>query len=240
MSYDPITEAVHVAEECVCASIEHALTGPEDQPVPYGPVGDVVRKVLALRFDGDEREGRLSAAELDEECQRLDDLAEEFGLDRECAYLEIKTALREWQLLSKVPVVREARGVKFAPVSEQTIEVPAQVAVEFMELLQAVEAIGPFTEYVKVINAGQLVIEQAAKCRSHLDTFGADIDPGFGVDPADSAALQELRMAIDTHFGWRNTKEEQAADYVGRVKQVANGIVDAQHALALIDSETAE
>jgi hypothetical protein len=43
---------------------------------------------------------------------------------------------------------------------------------------------------------------------------------GFGVDPKDSAALLELRAAIDDHLGWRNEKEEHAGDYVARVKQV--------------------
>jgi hypothetical protein len=44
---------------------------------------------------------------------------------------------------------------------------------------------------------------------------------GFGVDPKDSAALLELRAAIDEHLGWRKQKEEDAGDYVARVKQVA-------------------
>jgi hypothetical protein len=44
-------------------------------------------------------------------------------------------------------------------------------------------------------------------------------DPDFGVDPEDSARLLELRDAIDTHLGWKNRADEEAGDYVARVKE---------------------
>lgn len=52
------------------------------------------------------------------------------------------------------------------------------------------------------------------------DVTGGDVDPGFGVDPKDSAALLELREAIDAHLGWSDQTAERAADYVGRIKEV--------------------
>lgn len=55
----------------------------------------------------------------------------------------------------------------------------------------------------------------------------ADVDVGpFGndVDPADSDRLQELRAAVDDYLGWENAEEEEAGDYVARVKQVGEKI----------------
>jgi len=47
---------------------------------------------------------------------------------------------------------------------------------------------------------------------------------GFGMCPGDSKALLELRLAIDTHLGWPDPTAEQAADYVGRIKQVGESL----------------
>ncbi len=57
--------------------------------------------------------------------------------------------------------------------------------------------------------------------RDHRDVFGEGIDPGFGVDPTDSAELLRLRVAIDDYLGWRTDAEREAADYEERIKQVA-------------------
>ena len=53
------------------------------------------------------------------------------------------------------------------------------------------------------------------------DLAGVDGDPvGFGIDPKDSQALLHLRSAVDDALGWENIEQEEAADYVARVRQV--------------------
>ncbi len=51
------------------------------------------------------------------------------------------------------------------------------------------------------------------------DVTGGDSDPGFGVDPNDSARLLELRQVIDA-IGWRNKVDEEGGDYLGRLRQI--------------------
>lgn len=43
---------------------------------------------------------------------------------------------------------------------------------------------------------------------------------GFETDPRDSASLEELRSAIDDALGWENEADEEAGDYVRRVREV--------------------
>lgn len=44
--------------------------------------------------------------------------------------------------------------------------------------------------------------------------------PPFGVDPNDSAALLELRCAIDDYLGWSSKKDQETGDYVERIREV--------------------
>ena len=103
-----------------------------------------------------------------------------------------------------------------------TVSVPTQVAQDFLELLVAFERWND-SPPAGLLNA---VLGKAKLCRQHLDLFGSDIDPGFGVDPKDSGRLLELRQAIDTHLGWSSHPAEQQGDYVARVREVGEGWCD--------------
>ncbi len=63
------------------------------------------------------------------------------------------------------------------------------------------------------------VVERTGLSDAAADVAGGDIDPGFGVNPKDSEELLRLRQAIDTHLGWRNSKEEHDGNYLERIKQ---------------------
>ncbi len=52
---------------------------------------------------------------------------------------------------------------------------------------------------------------------------------GFGMSPGDSQALLDLRVTIDTHLGWPSHESEQAADYVGRIKEVGETLDALKH-----------
>jgi ribonuclease D len=66
-----------------------------------------------------------------------------------------------------------------------------------------------------------------AICR-YMDELGEAHLPGalaqFGTTPRDSAALLELRTAIDRCLGWENSEQEAIADYPARIEQIANWI----------------
>lgn len=54
---------------------------------------------------------------------------------------------------------------------------------------------------------------------------------GFETDPRDSAALLELRQVIDDELGWESEEQEEEADYVGRVREVAKRWKEAEDAV---------
>ncbi len=63
------------------------------------------------------------------------------------------------------------------------------------------------------------------------DVRGGDIDPGFGVDQADSGLLLELRNAIDEHLGWFCEEDKERGDYTWRVRQVGRALQEIKGAL---------
>lgn len=60
---------------------------------------------------------------------------------------------------------------------------------------------------------------EAALDAARGPVIDADVD-FFGVDREDSARLLELRQVIDDALGWETVEEEEAGDYVARVRQV--------------------
>lgn len=66
----------------------------------------------------------------------------------------------------------------------------------------------------------------ARATESAADVVGGDADPGFGVDPQDSARLLELRQAIDA-IGWNTPEEEERGDYLARLHQIREELVTA-------------
>lgn len=251
---DSIDDLVRSLQEHMCATIELAFSDPPDAPLPYGPVGELARRVHKLRaLVPHPNEGLGSAAELDEELQKYDDLAEKFGLDRERAYQEISKVLedhlspRPSSMCSRdeykelVDDIRQAlftgqksvaksraQGAflylfkdpgpaslrKMVPQVTGDIPVPSDVVRAFLELLESVESRYDRRE----------LLERATVCRNFINVLGMGVDPGFGVDPKDSAALQELRAAIDDHLSWDSNENEEKADYVARVRQVGYAI----------------
>jgi hypothetical protein len=102
----------------------------------------------------------------------------------------------------------------------QLAEKTARVA----ELTAACESAIQLTS-ISSAEYGTIIDTQAARIRdleSQLAGLGPDdvVGCGFGIDPKDSAALLALRNAIDEELGWETQEEEEAGDYVARVRQV--------------------
>jgi hypothetical protein len=62
-------------------------------------------------------------------------------------------------------------------------------------------------------------VELAPSAAAIADVAGGDVDPGFGVDPQDSARLLELRQAIDS-IGWKSPADEEKGDYLARLHEI--------------------
>jgi hypothetical protein len=77
--------------------------------------------------------------------------------------------------------------------------------------------------------------QQNAELETQLDFLGPNPNdtglPGFGLDPRDSAALLELREAVDQYLGWENLQQEEAANYPARVIQVGERIRELKNQL---------
>lgn len=69
-------------------------------------------------------------------------------------------------------------------------------------------------------------VDMARVSDTAADVVGCDADPGFGVDPQDSARLLELRQAIDA-IGWNTHEEEERGDYLARLHQIREELVTA-------------
>jgi len=111
--------------------------------------------IAQLAREQEKREGLSSAAELDEELQRYDDLAEKFGFDRENAFTEISSALER---------LHEYNSIE-PPTHQEAVPVPTVVALDFMQLLEAVEAVLKNTESWQAPRLTAV----SKKCREHIN-----------------------------------------------------------------------
>jgi hypothetical protein len=87
---------------------------------------------------------------------------------------------------------------------------------------------------------GQALVDARAAADALLDAVvraegapdelaGAGPDPGFGVDPGDSAALLKLRQCIDDHLEFPTPESEEAGDYESAVRHTVHQIAAARH-----------
>lgn len=79
-------------------------------------------------------------------------------------------------------------------------------------------------------------IEQSAA----RDVYGGGPDPGFGVDPGDSAALLRLRQCIDEHLISPEPKPDEDGDYEAAVVAASVELAGLREATTRLRSELAQ